>query len=136
MSYDVKNGRISQSDFGCGYATKEFAVTLLAHSNFSIYKASYWHCVNADVQVAGSAVYDTLKSPEVAIEVGAKKYLDNAAFVKAKINNNGVLSLGYTQFLHPGVKGALGLAINTRGLQEASNTTPAHKFGMSMQFES
>jgi hypothetical protein len=32
---------------------------------------------------------------------------DNAAFVKAKINNAGILCLGYTQALRPGVKGEL-----------------------------
>lgn len=74
------------------------------------------------------------------------------------MNNNGVLSLGYTQRLQyvgplhavlrraqtdlcyahvasPNVTGSLGLALNTRGLQDASDAKPAHKFGMSMLFD-
>jgi len=38
---------------------------------------------------------------------------DNAAFIKTKINNSGVLCLGYTQALRPGVKAAFGLALDT-----------------------
>lgn len=85
-------------------------------------------------------------------------YLDNAAFVKAKVNNEGIFCLGYTQALRyvvldtiqgfqcsdvrlmfpysPGVKASLGLALNTKGLQDASATSPAHKVGASMVFES
>ena len=72
-------------------------------------------------------------------------YLDSAAFVKAKINNAGILALGrrstrkymthilmspvpgYTQALRPGVKGSFGLAIDTQKLNDVSPTGPAHK---------
>ena len=71
-------------------------------------------------------------------------YLDAAAFVKAKINNSGVLALGmsltyklgikslilcvgYTQALRPGVKASFGLALDTQRLNEANPTGPAHK---------
>ena len=54
-------------------------------------------------------------------------YLDAAAFVKAKINNTGVLSLGYTQALRPGVKASFGLALDTQRLNETTPSGPAHK---------
>ena len=73
-------------------------------------------------------------------------YLDAAAFVKAKINNSGILSLGmspltpwvciavdlfrmigYTQALRPGVKASFGLALDTQRLNEATPSGPAHK---------
>ena len=62
------------------------------------------------------------------------RYLDAAAFVKAKINNTGVLSLGYTQALRPGVKATFGMALDTTKLN--GNAPGAHKVGASLVFES
>ena len=68
-------------------------------------------------------------------------YFDQAAFVKAKINNAGVLSLGYTQALRPGVKVSLGLALDTQKIggvngegEKAGHN--AHRVGASFTFES
>jgi voltage-dependent anion channel protein 2 len=72
------------------------------------------------------------------------RYLDNAAFIKAKINNAGVVALGwlscsaflaathfrlgYTQSLRPGVKASFGLALDTTKLNDAAPTGgPSHK---------
>jgi len=90
-------------------------------------------------------IYDT-KSPSkaVSLEVGTRAYLDNASFVKARINNAGILGLGYTQALRPGVKMSLGLALDTQkisgdgaaGAAEKSTGGPAHRVGASLTFES
>lgn len=63
------------------------------------------------------------------------RYLDSAAFIKAKINNTGVLSLGYTQALRPGVKASFGLALDTTKLN-GTHDAAAHKVGASFTFES
>ena len=57
---------------------------------------------------------------------GMFRYLDSAAFIKAKMNNAGVLSLGYTQALRPGVKAAFGLALDTQKLS-GNHAVAAHK---------
>lgn len=79
-------------------------------------------------------------------------FLDSAAFVKAKINNSGVLALGishsficcslkltsnagYTQTLRPGVKASFGLALDTQRLNDIAPTGPAHKVGASLTFD-
>lgn len=79
-------------------------------------------------------------------------FLDSAAFVKAKINNSGVLALGmsphlaqsfmrfmrntgYTQTLRPGVKASFGLALDTQRLNDVAPTGPAHKVGASLTFD-
>ena len=92
--------------------------------------------VNADTEAGARATYDS-KSPNsnVNLEVGTKTYLDNAAFVKAKINNSGILCLGYTQALRPGVKASFGLALDTAKLSDAQASANAHKLGASVTFE-
>ena len=79
-----------------GFSAPEYAVTLHGLGNLSTFAASYYHRVSPDVEAGAKAVYDTRAAPKgnVALEVGAKMYLDNAAFVKAKINNTGILALG------------------------------------------
>jgi hypothetical protein len=107
--------------------------------------------VNKDVEAGAKAVYDTKSTTGgVSLEVGAKTYLvrhalplsafcfawpgcayprtscppatqDNAAFVKAKVNNSGIVALGYTQALRPGVKVGFGLALDTQRLNDGES---------------
>jgi voltage-dependent anion channel protein 2 len=82
------------------------------------------------------AIYNS-KAPtsNVALEVGVKSYLDISSFVKAKINNAGILGLGYTQALRPGVKASFGVAVDTQklgqgGFSEKADATPSHSVGV------
>lgn len=133
-TYDVKEGKLTRYNLAAGFHAPEYAVTLHALGNLSQYSASYYHRVNPDIETSARATYDT-KGPasQVNLEVGTKTYLDNAAFVKAKINNSGILCLGYTQALRPGVKASLGLALDTVKMSDTGAT--AHKVGADLTFE-
>lgn len=52
------------------------------------------------------------------------------SFIKAKINNAGLLGLGYTQEVRKGVKLALGGSFDTARFHEN-----AHKLGLSLTLE-
>ncbi|KAJ7625328.1 eukaryotic porin/Tom40 [Mycena polygramma] len=136
-AYNVTEGRISRYALAAGFNAPEYAVTLHALNDLKSFSASYYHRVSADVEAGAKAVYDPkLTNGGVSIEVGTKTYLDSAAFVKAKINNSGVLALGYTQSLRPGLKASFGLALDTQKLNEVDPTGTVHKVGMSFVFES
>jgi len=136
-AYDVTGGRISHYAAAIGYNAPDYAVTVHGLHNFNTFHASYYHKVNADVEAGAKAVYNTkATTPGVALEVGGKVYLDSAAFLKAKINNAGVLALGYTQALRPGVKVSLGLALDTHKLNDHAHPGPAHTVGAQFVFES
>ena len=92
----MTDAKITKYAAAIGYSAPEYAVTLHGLGNLTTFAASYYHRVSPDVEAGAKAVYDTRAAPKgnVALEVGAKMYLDNAAFVKAKINNSGVLGLG------------------------------------------
>ncbi|KAJ7017314.1 eukaryotic porin/Tom40 [Mycena alexandri] len=136
-AYNVTEGRISRYQLAAGFNAPEYAVTLHALNDLKSFSASYYHRVSPDVEAGAKAVYDTKHTNGgVAIEVGTKTYLDSAAFVKAKINNAGVLALGYTQSLRPGLKASFGLALDTQKLNEVEPTGQVHKVGMSFVFES
>ncbi|GAA6013105.1 hypothetical protein JCM10207_006173 [Rhodosporidiobolus poonsookiae] len=61
---------------------------------------------------------------------GLSRHIEITAFVKAKVNNAGVLVFGYTKALRPGVKASFGLAVDTANLGAA-----AHKVGSSLTFD-
>lgn len=129
---------MSKYNLAAGFNAPEYAITLQGLGNLSTYSASYYHRVNADIEAGARATYDSKSAADgrVNLEVGSKVYLDNAAFVKAKINNLGVFCLGYTQALRPGVKASLGLALDTAKLASAESSAVAHKVGASLTFES
>ncbi|KDN52047.1 hypothetical protein K437DRAFT_272747 [Tilletiaria anomala UBC 951] len=139
-AYSVKDASVTRYNLAAGFHAPEYAVTLQALGNLKAFVASYYHRVNNDIETSARATYDKAKSDaNVKLEVGTKAYLDNAAFVKAKINNDGILCLGYTQALRPGVKASLGLALDTKKLQGNDAAAPggaAHKVGASLVFES
>lgn len=138
-TYDVQKAAISKYNAAIGYSAPEYAVTLHGLANLSTFHASYYHKVNRDVEAGAKAIYDT-KSPSkaVSLEVGTRAYLDNASFVKARINNAGILGLGYTQALRPGVKMSLGLALDTQKISAEGEKAggAAHRVGASLTFES
>ncbi|TFY70963.1 hypothetical protein EVG20_g2047 [Dentipellis fragilis] len=135
-SYNVTEGRVTKYSAAVGFSAPEYAVTVHGLGNLSTFAASYYHRVSKDVEAGAKAIYDTKATTSgVSLEVGTKAYLDQAAFVKAKINNAGVLALGYTQALRPGVKASFGIALDTQRLNDAAPTGPAHKVGAHFVFE-
>ena len=127
-AYNVTGGNITRYAAAIGYNAPEYAVTVHGLNNFKTFSASYYHRVSRDVEAGAKAVYDSKSTHGgVALEVGTKTYLDSSAFVKAKINNSGVIALGYTQSLRPGVKASFGLALDTQKLNETHPVGPAHK---------
>ncbi|KAI8804049.1 eukaryotic porin/Tom40 [Cladochytrium replicatum] len=130
VSYDLADARLTRYQFALGYSVPEYTASLHANNQFSTFTAAYFHRVNGDIEAGGRATWNKT-SEKVHIEVGTKYNLDRTTFLKAKIDNNGRLGLGYTQSLRPGVKLSLGGLFDTTRLSE--NT---HKVGLSLVLES
>jgi voltage-dependent anion channel protein 2 len=60
-------------------------VTVKALSALQVFQAGYYHRVNRDVEAGAIATYSVKAPNNVALEVGAKTYLDAAAFLSACI---------------------------------------------------
>jgi len=135
-TYDVHEAQIKHYNFATGYSNPEYSITIHALANLSKFSASYYHKVNRDVEAGAQAIYNSKSSSNtVNIEVGCKTYLDNAAFIKAKMNSAGVLGLGYTQALRPGVQLGLGIMVDTKHLGKATEPSkPAHNIGLTLKF--
>jgi voltage-dependent anion channel protein 2 len=135
-NYNVNDGTITRYATAVGYSAPDYAITIHGLSNLRLFSASYYHRVNADVEAGAKAVYNSAASSNgMNLEVGAKVYLDKAAFVKAKIASTGILGLAYTQTLRPGVKAAFGVAIDTQKLNDPTIPGSAHRVGAQFTFE-
>jgi voltage-dependent anion channel protein 2 len=131
IGYDIPTGDVSRYSAAIGYSAKNYAIAVHANKGLSVFSGSFFHRVSSDVEVGAKATWDSqAKNAPVALELGTKYFLDNDAFVKAKINNSGLLGLGYTQRLRPGVKVTLGGSFDTSRLNEN-----AHKIGLSLVLE-
>ncbi|KAG5518289.1 hypothetical protein PMAC_003085 [Pneumocystis sp. 'macacae'] len=130
ISYDILNGSITSYAASIGCIQPQYSIAIQATQNLTVFSASYYHHVNALTEVAGRMTWDTKKpSSMIALEVGAKHFLDKDVF--AKINNDGIAGFSYTQTLYSGIKVGLGLFLDTQRLSEA-----AHKIGISITIQS
>jgi hypothetical protein len=87
--------------------------------------------VNSDVEAGARAVWNkALPDSNVNIEVGTKVVLDKSSFLKAKVDNQGRLGLGFTHVLRTGVKLAFGGLFDTTRL-----SADVHKVGFQLTFE-
>jgi voltage-dependent anion channel protein 2 len=135
-NYNVNDGTITRYATALGYSAPDYAITLHSLSNMRLFSASYYHRVNADVEAGAKAVYNSASASNgMNLEVGAKVYLDQTAFVKAKIASTGILGLSYTQTLRPGVKAAFSVAIDTQKISDPTIGGSPHRVGAQFTFE-
>jgi len=130
VGYDVSDGRITRYSAAVGYSVAEYTAAITAVNNLSVFSASYYHRVNSLVEAGAKASWDAKSAAHPSLEIATKYKLDSAAFVKLKINNQGIAALAYNQLLRPGVTLGLGASIDTQRLNES-----AHKVGLSFTLE-
>lgn len=130
-SYDVRGAKLSKWGYVAGYVDSDYSLTARGVGNCAGLELSYYQKVNSDTEVAvkSSSAFKSCFA-NATIEAGAKYTLDKDAFVKIKANSTGLLGLGYTQALRPGLKISLGGLFDTARLQEN-----VHKIGLSMNIE-
>ncbi|KAK5044969.1 hypothetical protein LTR84_010341 [Exophiala bonariae] len=128
--YDVGKAAITKYALAAGYSQGSYAAAVTATNNLSIFSASYYHKVNAEVEAGAKATWDSTAGSNVGLEVASKYKLDPSSFAKAKINDRGIAALAYNVKLGTGVTLGLGASLDTQNLNQA-----AHKVGASFTFE-
>ncbi|OOQ86254.1 Mitochondrial outer membrane protein porin [Penicillium brasilianum] len=128
--YDVNKAAITKYSAAVGYSVPQYSAAITASNNLSLFSASYYHRVNAQVEAGAKASWDSTSGNAVGLEVASKYRLDPSSFAKAKINDRGIAALAYNVLLRPGVTLGLGASFDTQNLNQA-----AHKVGASFTFE-
>ena len=148
--YDVQKAAITKYSAAVAYSLPEYTAAITATNNLSLFAASYYHRVNAQVEAGAKATWDSKAGNTVGLEVASKYRLDPSSFAKvcvvllvgtlhmlntslalqAKINDRGIAALAYNVLLRPGVTLGLGASVDTQNLNQAG-----HKVGASFTFE-
>ncbi|WEW55491.1 Mitochondrial porin [Emydomyces testavorans] len=128
--YDVQKAAITKYSAAVAYSLPEYSAAITATNNLTLFAASYYHRVNAQVEAGAKATWDSKAGNTVGLEVASKYRLDPSSFAKAKINDRGIAALAYNVLLRPGVTLGLGASFDTQNLNQA-----AHKVGASFTFE-
>ncbi|XP_060931130.1 voltage-dependent anion-selective channel protein 2-like [Limanda limanda] len=128
LSFDTAKSKMTQNNFAIGYKTGDFQL----HTN-----------VNEGVEFGGSVYQKLSDKLESAVNlawtagshstrfgIAAKYQLDKDASISAKVNNNSLVGVGYTQTLRPGVKLTLSCLVDGKNINSGG-----HKLGLGLEFE-
>lgn len=82
VGYDVQKAAITRYSAALGYSSPLYAAAITASNNLSIFSASYYHKVNAEVEAGAKATWDSKAGSTVGLEIATKYKLDPSSFVK------------------------------------------------------
>ncbi|RKP01420.1 hypothetical protein CXG81DRAFT_12018 [Caulochytrium protostelioides] len=137
-AYDVQEKVVKRAAYVLGYINPEYKVSLHLLNGGKLCSLAYHHRVSRDVEAAVNTTLNPLGTSslgDVSAEMGLKYVLDPATFVKAKLDTQGRLGLGYTQILRPGVKLSLGSVVETGKLAATAVDANNIKFGTAFVIE-
>jgi len=129
--YDVQGAAVTHYDAGFGYFHPLYSASLTVTRNLSLVTASYYQRVNANVEAGLRATYHVKEARTTTMELAAKYRLEEGAFVKAKIDKDGMAALAYNTRINAGTTLGVGALFDTVRLNE---TGP--KLGLNLSFKS
>lgn len=95
--YDVQKAAITKYSAAVGYSLPQYSAAITATNNLSLFSASYYHRVNAQVEAGAKATWDSKTGNTVGLEVASKYKLDPSSF--AKVSSNSVSHISRAVFL-------------------------------------
>ncbi|XP_008416366.1 voltage-dependent anion-selective channel protein 3 isoform X2 [Poecilia reticulata] len=127
MAYEIKS-KMAKYNWALGYQGSDFQVH--AHINDETeFGASIYQKVNRNLEAAVNLAW-TAGSNNTRFEIGTKYHLHKNSSLSAKINNSGIVGLGYTRTLRPGVNLSLSAMIDGKKVGSGG-----HKVGMAFEVE-
>jgi voltage-dependent anion channel protein 2 len=94
--YDVQKAAVTRYSAAIGYSLPQYAATIQATNNLSVFSASYYHLVNSEVEAGAKATWDSKAGNNVGLELASKYKLDPSSFAKVKRSPASSYSLSYT----------------------------------------
>ncbi len=83
-AYDLQKAAITRYSAAVGYSVPEYTAAITATNNLSVFSASYYHRVNAQVEAGAKATWDSKTSNNVGLEVASKYKLDATSSAKVR----------------------------------------------------
>lgn len=125
LGYDVNSGKVDKYSVALALDRPREKFVVQALTGFKAANITYFQRFNDQMEFACKANL-TQKSP-LGLEVGTKYYLNGGGFLKAKLNNAGLVGLAFATELRSNVQLILGASIDATKLNEN-----VHKFGLEL----
>ena len=119
--YDVNSAKVTGYSAAVGYAAKTYSAAITATDNLSVFAASYYQRVNAQVEAGAKATWNSQTGNNVGLEIASKYIIDPLSFAKVKVNDRRIAALSYNVTLREGVKLGLGASFDTQKLDQATH---------------
>nr|ACO11338.1 Voltage-dependent anion-selective channel [Caligus rogercresseyi] len=119
IAFDSSKSKLTKNAFALDYCAKDFVL----HTNINdgnVFGASLYQRVNP-IMEAGVNVGYTSSSNASTFGVGLKYKLDQGSSVSAKVNNSGIVGLGFSHKLKDGIILNLSTLLNGKNLNEGGN---------------
>jgi voltage-dependent anion channel protein 2 len=85
--YDVQKATVTKYSASIGYSLPQYAATIQATNNLSVFSASYYHKVNSGVEAGAKATWDSKAGSNVGLEIASKYKLDPSSFAKVRLRH-------------------------------------------------
>lgn len=127
-SFDSQRSKLTKNNFALGFTASDFGFHTCV-DNGREFGASIYHKVKPDLEGAINLAWNSSNNV-TQFGLGTKYNLDNDASVRAKVNSQLQIGLGYQQKLRDGV--TLTLSTNIDGKNFSSG---GHKIGLALNLE-
>eukprot|EP00051_Salpingoeca_urceolata_P026393 m.477162 g.477162 ORF g.477162 m.477162 type:complete len:275 (+) comp20760_c0_seq1:290-1114(+) len=119
VTYDVNAGSVSATKLAVGYNDRDVAIASKI-TNGSAVEGSVFHAPVDGISTGVKFGWSKSQPEKTTFAIAGKYQLDRDAFIKAKVDKELKIGLGYTQNLRPGVKLSLGMLIDGKQMQSNS----------------
>ncbi|XP_058477008.1 voltage-dependent anion-selective channel protein 2-like [Solea solea] len=129
MTFDSAKSKMAQNNLALGYKTGDFQL----HTNIkngSEFSGSIYQKVNEKLEHAVNVAWTAGSSSSSLFGLAAKYQLDSSASVSAKVDNAGLVGVGYSQILRPGIKLLLSSLVDVKNFNAGG-----HKLGLGLELE-
>lgn len=128
IGFDSQRNKLTRNNFAVGLAASDF-VLHTSVENGQEFNSSIYHKVKPELEGAINLAWNSAHNV-TNFAIGAKYNLDSDATVRAKVNSNLQVGLGYQQKLREGV--TLTLSTNIDGKNFGSG---GHKYGVALDLQ-
>lgn len=127
-AFDTQKSKVTANNFALGYTTKDFILHTNVNDGREFGGLIYQRCsdrLESGVELSWASGTNATK-----FGIGAKYALDRDACVRAKVNNQSQIGLGYQQKLRDGITLTLSTLIDGKNFNAGG-----HKIGVALELE-
>jgi len=127
-AFDSRQSKLVANNIALGYSTKDFILHTAVNNGEEFVGSVYQRCspkLDCAVQLSWASGGNNTK-----LGIGAKYMLEDDVFLRAKVNNDSQVGIGYQQKLRDGITLSLSTLIDAKNFNAGG-----HKIGLGLELE-